>query len=226
MRRRKSAVNADDPRENSRDRHQLSLYREAKSLSTTVHNISSFGGSAVLAGSTTSRVAETHDWHADIAPVSDYIAEVAKHGDDRNGVSPATSRSQAARRNSLAYRLGMDYLLAAHDPILLTLVAQMGSSALCSPNGIRTRVATLRERAGPSIAKDDVAFAQFRTLALSDGSVRLVRFWRNSWAIGWANRASRPGTQLDRLDKRTSAHGPKAQRFYPLSACYWKDDSG
>src|SRR5579871_4411588 len=38
----------------------------------------------------------------------------------------------------------MDYLLVAHDPTLITLVAQMGSSAFCSPNGIRSRVATLR----------------------------------------------------------------------------------
>jgi hypothetical protein len=63
--------------------------------------------------------------------------------------SPATRRAHVARRNSEGYRLH-DYLLVAHDPTLTTTVAQTGSSPLCSPNGIRTRVATLRECFGTS----------------------------------------------------------------------------
>jgi hypothetical protein len=37
-------------------------------------------------------------------------------------LSPATSRVHTALRNSLSYRLGMDYLLVAHDQTLITLV--------------------------------------------------------------------------------------------------------
>src|SRR5580692_6294837 len=38
----------------------------------------------------------------------------------------------------------MDYLLVAHDQTPTDLAPQAGSSSICSPNGIRTRVATLR----------------------------------------------------------------------------------
>ena len=43
------------------------------------------------------------------------------HGPRLHSRGPATSRSQAARRNSLPYCLGMDYLLVAHDQTLTTL---------------------------------------------------------------------------------------------------------
>ena len=42
--------------------------------------------------------------------------------------SPATRRAHTARRNSRGYRLGMDYLLVAHDPTLITLARIWGSS--------------------------------------------------------------------------------------------------
>jgi hypothetical protein len=48
----------------------------------------------------------------------------------------ATRRAQTARRNSLAYRLGMDYLLVVHDQTLITLVRPKGFR----PSGARSGV--------------------------------------------------------------------------------------
>jgi hypothetical protein len=48
-------------------------------------------------------------------------------------------------------RFGMDYFPVAHDQTLIELARQTGSSSARSPNGIRTRVATLRERVHLSV---------------------------------------------------------------------------
>jgi len=58
-------------------------------------------------------------------------------------------------------------------------------SFLCSPNGIRTRVATLRERSGSSTRCDSVTFDQLRKGGSSKGSASCHPMRANGWTKGW-----------------------------------------
>ena len=55
--------------------------------------------------------------------VADKCLGYAREHDGLVGVWGGTTERErkAIQRNSLAYRLGMDYLLVAHDPTLITL---------------------------------------------------------------------------------------------------------
>jgi hypothetical protein len=88
----------------------------------------------------------------------------------------------------------------------------------CSPNGIRTRVATLRERGTASIESRSVLFSQFRTVASSSPSAELGRIWVNSWAIGWATpHASRLSRTRLSNSTRCQARQGLGQNRHPIS---------
>jgi len=80
---------------------------------------------------------------------------------------------------------------------------------LCSPKGIRTRVATLRERASGSIGSYGVAFCQVSALASSRPSAQLDQVWLHSWAIGWASEPVKPAPWFEhRASGETPATRP------------------
>jgi hypothetical protein len=66
----------------------------------------------------------------------------------------------------------MDYPLVAHDQTLTSLDRDRltGSRPMSSPNVIRTRGATLRERSDLPTVYGCVTFAQARSAAISTGS--------------------------------------------------------
>ena len=99
---------------------------------------------------------------------------------------------QTPQRKSFGYRMGMDHLLVAHDPTLTTLARPEGfrpicsPNGMCSPNGIRTRVATLRDRPGMSSMCAHVQSSLVIGLHASRSSARVRPIPWNGWADGWA----------------------------------------
>ena len=122
---------------------------------------------------------------------------------------------------------------------------------LCSPNGIRTRVATLRERSASSKAYGSVTFDQFKPVLLSILSAPCDSVAANRWTKGWTsadrrvaihhllmnNRAMESvrrqlvlplavDAHLEELLQRTLVEGSRTSRSEIVAALVWGTDLG
>ena len=148
------------------------------------------GGSiARLAQAIISGIARFHKWSV--------ASETPSSFESARTFSPATRRAYGSPAELRWVSLGHDYLLVAHDPTLTTPVAQTGSMALSSPNGIRTRVATLRDRAGTSSNCAPIPSCLVRGPRASRVGASVHRNRLNGWAIGWTVGSRNPYRPTD-----------------------------
>ena len=103
--------------------------------------------------------------------------------------------------------MGMDYLLVAHDPTLITLARSEGFRPNRSPNGIRTRVSTLRGWCPRPL--DDGArhpFGPSQTIRSGEIFVRVTHLVQSAKSASDARAQNTAPRELVGVDRPVHAH--------------------